>query len=147
MTHIPEKRLVGDFECVHYGELHSDGGPACPVCNACWMPVWGKLGGMRTEGLQVIYSRSILMVTECYNCHLLEGHFAKPKKTRIGWVWCSEEKPAVLAEAQRMYADKNEHAIRPTDDTDRTHWLVYADWLDENGYPLNAAAVRQKWMT
>lgn len=47
-------------------------------------------------------------------------------------------------EAQRLHAEWDEHEhIRPNGwPIDPTAWMVYADWLDEHNFPLNAKAVR-----
>jgi uncharacterized protein (TIGR02996 family) len=48
-----------------------------------------------------------------------------------------------VEEARRLYDyGPEEWAICPDDKEDRTAWLVYADWLDEHDFPINAQAVR-----
>lgn len=50
-------------------------------------------------------------------------------------------------EATRLHTEWDEHEpIRPSGwPIDRTAWMVYADWLDEHDFPLNAKAVRYEY--
>lgn len=79
----------------------------------------------------------------CENCKLFECYVGGD--IIIGWCKTAEFRIdlAVKFEAQRLLIEPGREEIQPDDPTDNTHWLVYADWLDERGFPLQAEALRK----
>lgn len=116
----------------------------CPVCD-------GKMGRcFRVHGL----FRSFVDTQASCECGLYRL-FCEPGKGSplvykfreqiVCAIWPYDQRDAPIAEARRLHAeDWESHAQYPEDVADHTAWMVYADWLDENGFPCTARAVRLK---
>lgn len=102
---------------------------------------------------------------ECGACRRYEYHFVTGGfEERLGYVvqhWSyaesadewqvrMDQNKAALAEARRLLGSRDVAAFerwiaeRPDD---ATALLVFADWLSENGFPLNEAAIRAEAST
>lgn len=55
-----------------------------------------------------------------------------------------EGRTMLVDEARRLLAHDERAARQPAGDNEHTARVVYADWLDENDFPLNAEAVRTR---
>lgn len=99
----------------------------CPVCERA-LTLW--LAGSAYAGVS------------CEGCALYERGL---KCWRIGFEWqktsrnlYAPESP-ILTETTRLHTDSRWRAFTLTS---AMEWLVLADWLDENDFPLNAAGIR-----
>lgn len=110
----------------------------CPVCGARLVYY------IETH----VHDEALVVGCRCDSCHMVEYGLAGA--SRCGWInrafslFATHRTAVVIAEAKIIYQRQAEFPIH--DSWDDIDWSVYADWLEECGCPLNAAAVRQEHM-